>query len=105
MLNWSVIMRTRPPTTPGEILSEEFLKPAGITQSEFAAHLQVDVKTINRLIKGHTRLSPALAQRIAAALNTSVEFWLNLQQSVDLFEATQHTTSLPAPLPQFRHAG
>ena len=30
----------RPPTCPGEMLSEEFLKPLGITQSAFAVGLE-----------------------------------------------------------------
>lgn len=94
--------RSRPPTTPGEILSEEFLKPVGLTQGDFAAYLGVDVKTINRLVKGHTRLSPALAQRIAAAVNTTADFWMNLQQAVDLFEVAGESGDLPEPLAQFR---
>jgi addiction module HigA family antidote len=93
--------RNRQPTSPGEILSEEFLKPAGLTQNEFAAHLQVDVKTINRLIKGRTRLSPALALRIAAAVGTSVEFWLNLQAELDTYQCRQADANLPTILPEF----
>ena len=38
----------RTPTHPGEILLEEFLKPAGITQVAFAAHLGVPLQRINR---------------------------------------------------------
>lgn len=95
--------RNRQPTSPGEILSEEFLKPVGMTQNEFASHLQVDVKTINRLIKGHTRLSPALALRIAAAVGTSVEFWLNLQTELDTYHCVQADKDLPTILPEFAH--
>ena len=35
--------RRRPPTSPGEILAEEFLKPLGITQKRLADHLGCDV--------------------------------------------------------------
>jgi addiction module HigA family antidote len=95
---------TRPPTPPGEVLAEEFLNAVGITQVDFAGYIGVDVKTINRLVNGRTRLTPKLAHRIAAALNTSPDFWMNLQQAVDLFEAKQAASSLPEPLPQFMDA-
>src|SRR5438874_372769 len=45
---------TRKPTTPGEILHEEFLKPLGMSQRELAAHLGCDVKVVNRIVNGRT---------------------------------------------------
>lgn len=94
--------RTRKPTTPGEILLEEFLKPAQITQTAFAGHIGCDVKTINRLINDHTSLDVQMALRIAAAVGTTAEFWLNLQKAVDLYEASQSDVSLPPRLEQFK---
>jgi len=38
------IPRRRQPTTPGEILREEFLIPLGMTQKQLADHLACDVK-------------------------------------------------------------
>ncbi|RAL20892.1 addiction module antidote protein, HigA family [Lujinxingia litoralis] len=95
-------VRTRKPTTPGEVLLEEFLKPAGISQSAFARHLGCDVKTINRLVRGHTSLDVGMARRIAAAVNTSAQFWINLQQAVDLFEAEHCGEELPEVLDAFK---
>ena len=40
------------PTHPGEMLREEFLKPLGLTQSAFAAHIGVSFKRINEIVKG-----------------------------------------------------
>src|SRR5690554_4758514 len=94
--------RTRKPTTPGEILLEEFLKPAGISQSAFARHLGCDVKTINRLVRGHTSLDVGMARRIAAAVNTPAQFWINLQQAVELYELEQSGEKLPAMLDAFK---
>ena len=45
-----MIARHRKPTTPGEILKIEFLKPLGITQKELADHIECDLKVINRLV-------------------------------------------------------
>ncbi len=94
--------RTREPTTPGEILLEEFLKPASISQTAFARHIGCDIKTINRLVNGHTSLDAKMARRIGAAVGTTAEFWLNLQKAVDLYEAAQSTTDLPPRLEQFK---
>ena len=40
------------PVLPGEMLSEEFLKLLKLTQKAFADHIGVDIKTVNRLIRG-----------------------------------------------------
>lgn len=92
--------RERPPTSPGEILQEEFLSPLGITQKDFADHVGCDVKVINRLVNGRTRLNASLAVRLAAALRTTADFWLNAQKAVDLFEEYQRASVLPAPFPR-----
>ena len=44
--------RTRRPTTPGEILREEFLKPLKLTQKTLADHVGCDIKVINRIVNG-----------------------------------------------------
>ena len=88
----------RQPTHPGQILHHEFLLPLDLTQKQLADHLGVDVKTINRLVQGHTSVSPAMALRLGASFSVSAEFWLNLQQAYDLWEQTQTLSQLPSPL-------
>lgn len=88
-------MAKRKPTTPGEILQEEYLTPLGLTQKEIADHIDYDVKVINRLINGRTGVTATLALKLAAALNTSPEFWLNAQKSVDIFAASKKIGKLP----------
>ncbi len=86
------------PVLPGEMLSEEFLRPLGITQKNFADHIGVDIKTVNRVIKGHTSVTPELAVKFAAAFSMSAEFWLNLQHSVDIWKVHKRSKQLPKPL-------
>ena len=86
------------PTTPGEMLQEEFLTPLELTQKQFADHIGVDVKTINRIVNGKTTLTPELAVKLSAALSTSAEFWLNLQHAVDLWNAHKKIGKLPKSL-------
>lgn len=88
----------RAPTTPGEILKEEFLVPMGTTQNELAAHLGCDVKVINRIVNGRTSVSAEMALKLAAALKTTPEFWLNAQKAVDLYSAAKKLKTLPKPL-------
>lgn len=42
---------------------------------------------LNLIIKGKRRVTPDTALRLSKALGGSVEFWLNLQQDVDLYDA------------------
>ena len=87
--------RKREPTTPGEILREEFLLPLGMTQKELADHIGCDVKVINRLVNGRTSVSAEMALRLGATFRTSPEFWLNAQKAVDLFRAENRVSDLP----------
>ena len=86
------------PTTPGEILSEEFLKPMNITQKELADHIRVDIKVINRLVKGRTSLSAEMALKLSATFSTTANFWLNSQMAVDIYLARKAIAKLPAAL-------
>ena len=90
------MLRTnRKPTTPGEILQEEFLTPLKLTQKELADHIKCDVKVINRIINEQCRLTAEMGVRLSAALNTSIEFWLNAQEAVDIYYALENTVDLP----------
>lgn len=75
----------RKPTSPGEILDEEFLQPLGITQRALADHLGCDYKVINRIVNERTQVTPEMAVKLAAALETTPDFWLNAQMAVDLW--------------------
>jgi addiction module HigA family antidote len=94
--NMSKMLRS--PTTPGEILKEEFLVPLRMTQSELALHLNCDVKVINRIINGHSGVTAEMAIKLAAAFNTTPEFWLNVQKAVDLYKASRNISKLPKSL-------
>jgi len=89
----------RKPTTPGEILNEEFLKPLGMTQAALANHLGCDVKVVNRIVNGRTSVTAEMAIRLGAAFRVSPEFWLNAQQAVDIFQAVRAMKKLPHPIP------
>jgi antitoxin HigA-1 len=79
----------RKPSLPGEILHELYLKRSGITIKAFAEAAGVTPKHISNVIHGKARIEAELATRIAAVLGTSVEVWLNLQNTTDIWNARQ----------------
>ena len=79
----------RPPTHPGEMLLEEFLKPLEISQSAFAIRLGVSFPRLNEIIRGRRGVTTDTALRLARVLGTSADFWLGLQQDWDLWQAMQ----------------
>lgn len=88
----------RVPTSPGEILREEFLEPLGMTQKELADHVGCDVKVINRIVNGRSAVTAPMALRLATAFDMTPEFWRNAQKAVDLYRAAQEVGELPPPV-------
>ena len=93
-----MIPMKRKPTSPGEILREEFLLPLNITQRQLADHIGCDLKVINRIVNQKTQLTPKTAMKLAAAFNTTPDFWLNAQRACDLYKASFELKRLPEPL-------
>jgi addiction module HigA family antidote len=79
----------RRPTHPGELLREETLPAAGLNQSELAARLGVSRRTVNDLVHERRGINPDLAHRLSRLFNTTPEFWLRLQQAVDIWDVLQ----------------
>ncbi len=79
-----MIPSQRIPAHPGKILKEEFLDELGITQVAFAAHIHVPVQRINEIIRGKRGITSETAWLLAQALDTTPEFWVNLQTTYDL---------------------
>ncbi|WP_045216119.1 HigA family addiction module antitoxin [Desulfonatronovibrio magnus] len=79
--------KNRPPTHPGEMLLEEFIKPLDLTQTELARHLSVSYPRLNEIINGRRSVTPDTALRLSRVLGMSADFWLGLQQDWDLWHA------------------
>ena len=96
----------RPPTHPGEMLLEEFLKPLGISQSAFAARLGISFPRVNEIIRAKRGVTPDTALRLAHVLGMSADFWLGLQQDWELWHALRSKKAEAiARLEPLRHAG
>jgi addiction module HigA family antidote len=79
----------RPPTHPGEMLLEEFLKPLDLSQADAARRLKMPLNRLNELIKGKRGVTPDTALRLAELFKVSPAFWMGLQASWDLWHAVQ----------------
>jgi addiction module HigA family antidote len=79
-----VIPENRIPTHPGVILATQFLAPLNLSQVALAAHMGVPVQRVNQLVRGKRGMTPETAWLLSQALNTTPEFWMNLQTAHDL---------------------
>jgi len=77
----------RAPTHPGEMLSEEFLRPLHLKQKDVAAAIGISLQRLNEIVKGKRGITPDTAIRFAKYFGTTPELWLNLQSAYDLHEA------------------
>ena len=79
------------PAHPGEILRDLYLKPLGVSITAAAEALGVTRKHVSEIVNGHAPVSADMAIRLAGALGTEPEIWVNMQAQYDLWEATQKT--------------
>ena len=79
----------RRPTHPGEMLREDFMPDYELTVSGLAEAVGVSRQSINELLRERRAVSPEMALRLARLFGNSPEFWLNAQQTVDLWDAAQ----------------
>ena len=81
--------RKRRPTHPGELLREEILPATELTQTDLAARLGVSRRSVSELLRERRTLTPDMAHRLARVFKTTPEFWMNLQQAVDIWETLE----------------
>ena len=78
-----------PPTHKGEMLLEEFLNPAEITQRELADAIHVPYQRVNGLVNGRRGITPSTALRLAKYFDVLPGYWINLQMRWDLYHASR----------------
>lgn len=75
-----------PPTHPGEMLLEGFLKPLRMSQVELAYRIGVSYPRVNELVKGKRGMTPDTALRLEGLFGLEAQVWLNLQLAWDLYQ-------------------
>lgn len=76
-------------TSPGRILQRE-LEERGWTQIDLAEITKRPIQAINEIVRGSKQITPETALDFAAALDTSPEFWLNLESNYRLWLAQKN---------------
>ncbi|WP_217569499.1 HigA family addiction module antitoxin [Mesorhizobium sp. GbtcB19] len=80
-----MLMTARKPATVGEILTEEFMQPLGLTQAALAEAMGVQRKHVNELCNDRRSVTAATALILARVFGNSPDFWLNVQRRNDLW--------------------
>lgn len=93
---------TRKPASVGDILMYEYLIPTGMKIHELAELLGVHRNTISSLVNNNRKLSVDMAFKLAKAFGTSKQFWINLQQAVDIWEV-ENDPRLQEEISHIRH--
>lgn len=83
----------RRPVPPGEILLREFLKPLGLTQSDFAKRIGVTAARLSEIVHGKRPITMDTALRLERALGFKAESWLRMQLTLDMYDATHGPTA------------
>jgi addiction module HigA family antidote len=82
-----MLMTKRKPVSVGEILTEEFMQPMGLTQTALAEAMGVQRKHVNDLCNDRRNVTAPTALILARVFGNSPDFWLNVQRRSDLWEA------------------
>jgi addiction module HigA family antidote len=72
------------PVHPGEILLEDFMKPAGISINGLAVQLRVPPTRVSMIVNESRAITADTALRLGRYFSTTPEFWMNLQCDFDL---------------------
>ncbi len=88
---------------PGEVLSEEFLIPFGISAYKPAKDIGIPQKRVSEILKGNRRITADTALRLSKYFGTSAKFWLGLQDDFDLEKEVNAKSSLIDSIPTIQH--
>jgi len=77
----------RQPVSVGEMITEEFLAPRGITQGQLAESMGVSRKTVNELCTNRRSVTVDTALMLSIVFDNTADFWLNLQRRNDVWKA------------------
>lgn len=71
------------PVSPGELLSEEFLKPMGLSQARLAQEIDVPLQLIEAIVAGRRAVTADVDLRMCRFFGLSNGYWLRAQAAYD----------------------
>ena len=88
---------------PGEVLSEEFLKPLGVSAYRLSKDTGIPQTRISAIVKGRRRITADTALRLSKYFGNSAKFWLGLQDDFDIEEGNRNLKATLDSIKRFRH--
>jgi antitoxin HigA-1 len=88
---------------PGEVLSEEFLIPFGISAYKLAKDISIPQTRVSEILKGNRRITADTALRLSKYFGNSAKFWLGLQDDFDLEEEVKTKGNLIDNIPTIQY--
>jgi addiction module HigA family antidote len=82
-----MLLTKRQPVSAGTILTEEFLAPLNLTQTDLAERSGLPRKHVNELCRDRRAITADTALILAKVFGNSADFWLNTQRRTDLWQA------------------
>ena len=83
----NMLIVSRKPTHPGEVLREEFMPDYELSVAQLAKRLGVSRQSVNELVRCRRAVTSDMALRLSRLFGTSPAYWLNLQRNTDLWES------------------
>ncbi len=77
------------PTPPGEILKREYIEKNNLTYIEVAKGLGITKAKLAEIVNEYVRITPIVAIRLGKAFKTTAEYWLDLQNTYELWHANK----------------
>ena len=84
-------MEMHEPPHPGEILQEMYLEPRNVSITELAERAGISANELQSFVDGKTGITIDMAGRLANVVETSPDFWLNMQQTWAAFYGKAET--------------
>jgi addiction module HigA family antidote len=83
------------PPHPGRILRDYL---GDMSVSSAADHMRIKRVTLSRVLNSKSGISASMAFRLAAALGTAPELWMNMQSQYDLWHEKKRKQPMVQPI-------
>lgn len=94
----------RPPTHPGEVLSEVVLSALDLSVSRAAREMGVSRVHLHRILAGKAPVSAKMAVRLGKFCGNGPRLWLNMQAAYDLWHAERELAEEVGRIPTHKAA-
>lgn len=84
-----MLLISRKPTHPSEMLREEFMPDFDLSVASLAKALGVSRQSVNKLVREQRAVGLEMALRLARVFETSPQYWLNIQRNIDLWDSLE----------------